>query len=95
MKQGLHEVISVEKQVLIFYALTHGFLDTIRTSELGRFEREFYDFVDNQHQEILTEINETKELPDSGKIEAIITEFIDSFFTSTIDSDSSDYMPET
>ncbi|MEG0497973.1 MAG: F0F1 ATP synthase subunit alpha [Carnobacterium sp.] len=95
MKQGLHEVISVEKQVLIFYALTHGFLDTVRTSELRRFEREFYDFVDNQHQEFITEINETKELPDSGKIDAIITEFIDNFFTSTIDSDSSDYMPET
>lgn len=95
LKQGLHEVISVEKQVLIFYALTHGFLDTVRTNELRRFEREFYDYVDNQHQEIISEINETKELPDSEKIDAIITEFKDNFFASVVESDSSTYIPET
>ncbi|WP_034552695.1 F0F1 ATP synthase subunit alpha [Carnobacterium funditum] len=95
LKQGLHEVISVEKQVLIFYALTHGFLDTVGTNELGRFEREFYDYVDNQHQEIIVEINETKELPDSKKLDAVISEFINNFFTSTVESDSSNYIPET
>ncbi|MEG0288191.1 MAG: F0F1 ATP synthase subunit alpha [Carnobacterium sp.] len=95
LKQGLHEVISVENQVLIFYALTHGFLDTISISELGRFEKEFYEYVGNQHQEIIDEIAETKDLPDSEKIDAVINEFIDNFFTSAIDPDNAEYMPGT
>ncbi|QQP69703.1 F0F1 ATP synthase subunit alpha [Carnobacterium sp. CS13] len=95
LKQGLHEVISVENQVLIFYALTHGFLDTISISELGRFEKEFYEYVGNQHQEIIDEIAETKDLPDSEKIDAVINEFIDNFFTSAIDPDNEEYMPGT
>lgn len=95
LKQGLHEVISVEKQVLIFYALTHGFLDTIRVSELERFEREFYDYVDNQHQEIIDEIHETKDLPESDKLDAIISDFVDNFFTNAIDTDKSSYITDT
>ncbi|WP_407371001.1 F0F1 ATP synthase subunit alpha [Carnobacterium sp.] len=86
LKQGLHQTIPVEKQVMILYALTHGFLDTVPVSELSRFEIQFYDFLDNQHAEILSEIVETKDLPRTEKLDAIITEFITNFFTNYIDS---------
>lgn len=86
LKQGLHQTIAVEKQVMILYALTHGFLDTVPVSELGRFELQFYDFLDDQHAEILSEIVETKDLPRTEKLNAIITEFITNFFTNYIDS---------
>ncbi|SDQ16793.1 F0F1 ATP synthase subunit alpha [Carnobacterium viridans] len=86
LKQGLHQTIAVEKQVMILYALTHGFLDTVPVSELGRFELQFYDFLDDQHAEILSEIVETKDLPRTEKLDAIITEFITNFFTNYIDS---------
>lgn len=86
LKQGLHQTIAVEKQVMILYALTKGFLDTVPVSELGRFETQFYDFLDNQHAEILTEIVETKDLPRTEKLDAIISEFITNFFTNYIDS---------
>ena len=71
---------------MILYALTHGFLDTVPVSELGRFELQFYDFLDDQHAEILSEIVETKDLPRTEKLDAIITEFITNFFTNYIDS---------
>lgn len=86
LKQGLHQTISVEKQVIIFYALTHGLLDSIPVSELGRFEDELYDFLDNQHAEILAEIVETKDLPRTEKLDAVINEFITNFFTNYIES---------
>ncbi|AEB30356.1 F0F1 ATP synthase subunit alpha [Carnobacterium sp. 17-4] len=86
LKQGLHQTIAVEKQVMILYALTHGFLDTVPVSELGRFEIQFYNFLDNQHADILTEIVETKDLPRTEKLDAIISEFITNFFTNYIDS---------
>lgn len=86
LKQGLHETIAVEKQVMILYALTHGFIDTVPVSELGRFEAQFYDFLDNQHNEILEEIVETKDLPRTEKLDAVINEFITNFFTNYIDS---------
>lgn len=86
LKQGLHQTIPVEKQVMILYALTHGFLDTVPVSELSRFEIQFYDFLDNQHAEILSEIVETKDLPRTEKLDAIVTEFITNFFTNYIDS---------
>lgn len=88
LKQNLHEPLAVEKQVMILYALTKGFLDRVPIRELARFEKEYYNFLENQHQEILDEIVETKDLPETEELDKVINEFIDYFFTSTIDPDS-------
>ena len=40
LKQPLHDPIPVEKQVLILYALTHGYLDDITVEDISRFQNE-------------------------------------------------------
>ena len=79
LKQPLHDPIPVEKQVLILYALTHGYLDSIPVEDIARYEQEIYDNFDSSHADLLKHIRETGELPDEKKLQAAIEEFNDSF----------------
>ena len=79
LKQPLHDPIPVEQQVLILYALTHGYLDSIPVEDIARYEQEIYDNFDSSHADLLKHIRETGELPDEKKLQAAIEEFNDSF----------------
>ena len=57
LKQGQYQPLSVEKQVLIIYAGTSGFIDKVPVPEVQRYERELYAFVEAR-PEILTTIGE-------------------------------------
>ena len=46
LKQGQYVPLPVEKQVLILFAGTNGFVDNLPIDSLGRYERELYAFVD-------------------------------------------------
>ncbi|AYW50763.1 F0F1 ATP synthase subunit alpha [Tetragenococcus halophilus] len=74
LKQGLHEPLPMEKQVLILYALTHSFLDSIPVDQLLNFEHELFDYFDANHSEVLNEIRQTEDLPDEEKIDEPIKE---------------------
>src|SRR5699024_6624657 len=58
LTQGLHDPLVVEKQVMILYALVHGFLDDIPVEEVVRFESEFHTSLDTNAKEILDKIRE-------------------------------------
>ena len=77
LKQGQYQPLPVEKQVMIIYAGTNGHLDDLPVELCGPFEGELYRFLDNAHQDVLTEIREKKVLSDElkVKIEALMTEF--------------------
>ncbi len=62
LKQGQYEPISVENQVLIIYAGTHGFLDDIEVSDLGEFESGLYQFMETNKSLLL------KEMVEGGKM---------------------------
>ncbi|MFR4967435.1 F0F1 ATP synthase subunit alpha [Lactobacillus kalixensis] len=79
LKQPLHDPIPVEKQVLILYALVHGYLDSIPVEDIARYEQEIYDNFDSSHADLLEHIRKTGELPDEKKLQAAIEEFNDSF----------------
>ena len=79
LKQPLHDPIPVEKQVLILYALTHGYLDSIPVEDISRFQNELFDNFDSSHADLLKIIRETGKLPDDKKLSAAIEEFSESF----------------
>ena len=79
LKQPLHDSIPVEKQVLILYALTHGYLDSIPVEDISRFQNELFDNFDSSHADLLKTIRETGKLPDDKKLSAAIEEFSESF----------------
>lgn len=75
LKQPLHDPIPVEKQVLILYALTHGYLDSIPVEDIARYEREISDNFDSSHADLLKHIRETGKLPAEKDLQAAIEEF--------------------
>lgn len=79
LKQPLHDPIPVEKQVVILYALTHGYLDAVPVEDIARFQNELFDNFDSSHADLLKTICETGQLPDDKKLSAAIEEFSESF----------------
>ena len=77
LKQPIHEPLPVEKQVVILYALTHGFLDSVPVDDILRFESELFAYFDAHQESIYETIRTTKDLPSEEVLDAAITEFID------------------
>ena len=67
LKQGQYQPMPVEKQVVIIWAATNGFVDDFPVPQLRRFESEFMAFLDVNAPEILRGIRETKVLSDDAK----------------------------
>lgn len=77
LKQPLHQPLSVEKQVVILYALTNGFLDSVALEHVSDFEQDLYAYFDQHYQELFEAIRETKDLPDTEQLNAAIQAFKD------------------
>ena len=75
LTQDLHKPLPVEKQVMILYALTHGYLDDVEVKDIHRFEQELYAYLDAHETEAVKHIVETKDLPD----EKVMNEAIEAF----------------
>ncbi|GEN54755.1 MULTISPECIES: F0F1 ATP synthase subunit alpha [Halobacillus] len=82
LKQGLHQPLAVEKQVMIIYALTKGFLDEIPVADITRFESEFHNWLDNNRKELLAQIRETGKLADDEDMSGAVKEFKKTFVVS-------------
>lgn len=77
LKQPLHKPLPVEKQVLILYALTNGFLDSVPIDDILAFEEELYAYFDLHYDGLLDMIRTTKDLPDTDELNAAIQAFKD------------------
>ena len=64
LKQGQYTPLPVEKQVVIIYAGTKGYLDKFPISSLGRYEKELYDYVDAKDKAMWKDITTRKVLDD-------------------------------
>ncbi len=68
LKQPLHKPLPVEDEVLILYALTHGFLDAIPVPDIQRYELELYDYFASNYNDLLDVIRTTGDLPEEDKL---------------------------
>ena len=77
LKQDLHESVSSEKLALMMYALTTGALDDVDLTDILDFEKAFYRYLEPNEagKALLTEINETGNLPETSKINQVIASF--------------------
>ena len=82
LKQDLNKPIPVEKQVMILYALTRGFLDDIPVQDIRRFENEFYSWIDQNKPAVVNEIKQTQQLPADDDLAETINSFKKTFITS-------------
>ncbi|MGI8961332.1 MAG: F0F1 ATP synthase subunit alpha [Bryobacteraceae bacterium] len=77
LKQGQYSPVPVEKQVMIIFAGTNGYLDDLRVEDVRRFEAELYRFLDNSKPDLLKAIREKRELND--EIKKQVTETLKEF----------------
>ena len=64
LKQDQYEPQAVEKQILIIFAVTNGYVDDYPTSAVRKYERELSSFLESKHPEYLAEIKEKKAILD-------------------------------
>lgn len=65
LKQPQYQPLPVEKQVVILYAGTKGYLDDYPTNVLGDYEEGLYTFIEEQHPKILEDIKTQEEITDA------------------------------
>ena len=82
LKQKLHNPLAVEKQVVILYALTHGFIDSIPVGKVLDFQEFLFEQIEANHNDLFETIRSTKDLPDNEQLDAAIKEAKDLFMAS-------------
>ena len=69
LKQPQYKTLEVEKEVVILYAVTNKYLDDVDLDKIARFEKEFFAFIEDKHNDILKNIRETKVLSEETENE--------------------------
>jgi F-type H+-transporting ATPase subunit alpha len=70
LKQDQYQPLPVEKQVLIIWAASEGFMDSVAVADVTRFEREMLPFVEANFPNVLKSLREKKALDDAIKADA-------------------------
>jgi F-type H+-transporting ATPase subunit alpha len=77
LKQGQYQPLSVEKQILIIYAGTNGFVDELPLTSLKKFQQDLNPFIESRHPDIFADILKKREL--DGDLRAKLTKALEEF----------------
>ena len=77
LKQGQYQPLPVEKQILIIFAGTNGFVDDLPPTALKKYEQELYSFVESKHPDLFAEILKKREL--DSDLRAKLTKTLEEF----------------
>jgi F-type H+-transporting ATPase subunit alpha len=77
LKQPQYQPVPVERQVAIIFAVTNGYLDDVDMKHIRQWERDFLDFLEASHGQVLADIRTKKALDDdiTNRLKAAITAF--------------------
>ena len=77
LKQPQYEPVPVERQVVVIYAVTNGYLDEFPVESVRRWEREFVDFLAAQKASLLDGLRTEKALSEQleGALKGALDEF--------------------
>lgn len=77
LKQDQYQAMPMEKQVMIMWALTNGYLDDVEVKEVKAWEEGFHKYVNDVAKNILDEIKQKKELNDEleAKIKQVVQDY--------------------
>ena len=81
LKQDQYEPLPVERQIVIIYAGTNGYLDDVPESTIPRYESELARYIETTHADVYADIVGRGALDDdlTGRMDALLTEFNESF----------------
>ena len=77
LKQGQFQPQSLEHQVVVFFAVSNGYVDEVPIPDMARWETEFVNYMDTAHPEVAKSITETNDLTEetTATLTAAIEEF--------------------
>ena len=81
LKQPQYQPLPVEKQVVIIFAATNGYLDSVPVEHVRAYETDLYRFLETRRPEIVTTVAEQKQIDDQLKssLAAALKEFGEQF----------------
>ncbi|MCL6544614.1 MAG: F0F1 ATP synthase subunit alpha [Bryobacteraceae bacterium] len=81
LRQGQFRPLPVEKQILVIFAGTNGYLDDLPLEQCREFEEELYRFTENSRPQVLRQIAEKKSLDDGlrNEMHELLKEFKERF----------------
>ncbi len=81
LKQKQYQPLPVEKQIALLWAATNGYLDDLPLEVLSDFEKDFFEFMDSVHNDVLDLIIRFKDLSDEivDKLKNAVEEFVKFF----------------
>jgi F-type H+-transporting ATPase subunit alpha len=77
LKQPQYRPLPVEKQVIIIYAATNGYLDPIPVDQVRAYEDDLYKFLDSRKAGLVSMLREKKAIDDAVK--ADLTQALEEF----------------
>jgi F-type H+-transporting ATPase subunit alpha len=77
LKQGQYEPLPVEKQILVIYAATNGYVDQLPESAVRKYEAELYRFLESRHPELLEQLRTKRKFDD--ELKELTTKALDEF----------------
>ena len=79
LKQSDLAPMGFEKQVLVLYAALNNYFDKFNPEEIQLVEKNFLEYVENLHKDVIEEIKEKRQISDEleEKIKKIIVSFIE------------------
>src|SRR5574337_267590 len=83
LKQPQYEPLPVERQVLVLFAATKGYVDDVPVNAVKKFELELLRFAAGKHQALLNDIKTKKQIDDDikARMKGAIEEFKKTFST--------------
>jgi F-type H+-transporting ATPase subunit alpha len=85
LKQPQNAPVPVEEQVLVIYAGTKGWTDSVPVSEVQRFGTELIEYFKGNHATVLDDIRTKGVLPDGDELDRGLTAFVEGFDTGKVD----------
>ncbi len=77
LKQGQYVPLSLAEEVVVLFAVNEDLMEDIEIEKVGAFEEQLIRYVTGSHQDIITAINETKDISD--ELSANLTKAINDF----------------
>jgi F-type H+-transporting ATPase subunit alpha len=90
LKQGWDTPIPVEQQVALFWAVSKGFIDTVKISEIKHWQVLLLEYFSTMHLELLAQIYKEKKLTEAieAQLKTAMTHFQDTHPELMIEADT-------
>ena len=88
LKQPQYRPLPVERQIILLFAGTKGFLDRVAVASISNYEQGLYQFMDARHSEVVSRVASEKKLDDqlTADLENALKEFTEQFIATNKDA---------